>query len=170
MKNFKNYILPVSLILILSFSRIIPHPWNFTPVLAVGIFSGFYFKQFFISFFIVIVSMFLGDLYLGFHSTMFFTYISLAVAVGCGLYIKNFKFNEILWSGLASSVGFFLVTNFGSWITLDLYEKNLVGLMNAYVMAIPFFHNTLISTLLYLILLKVIFDTVLNKNNLLKKI
>jgi len=42
--------------------------------------------------------------------------------------------------------------------------------MNAYVMAIPFFHNTLISTLLYLVLLKVIFDTVLNKNNLLKKI
>ena len=95
MRHFKNYILPVSLILILSFSRIIPHPWNFTPVLAVGIFSGFYFKQFFVSFFIVIVSMFLGDLYLGFHSTMFFTYVSLAIAVGFGLCVKNFKFNGI---------------------------------------------------------------------------
>ena len=148
MRHFKNYILPVSLILILSFARIIPHPWNFTPVLAVGIFSGFYFKQFFVSFFIVIVSMFLGDLYLGFHSTMFFTYVSLAIAVGFGLCIKNFKFKEILWSGLASSAGFFLVTNFGAWITLEMYEKNLAGLVNAYVMGIPFFHNTLISTLL----------------------
>ena len=71
MGNIKNYILPISLILILSFSRIIPHPWNFTPVLAAGIFSGFYFKQFFLSFFIVVASMFLGDLYLGFHDTMF---------------------------------------------------------------------------------------------------
>ena len=170
MRHFKNYILPVSLILILSFSRIIPHPWNFTPVLAVGIFSGFYFKKFFVSFFIVIVSMFLGDLYLGFHSTMFFTYVSLAIAVGFGLCIKNFKFNEILWSGLASSAGFFLVTNFGVWITLEMYEKNLAGLVNAYVMAVPFFHNTLISTLLYLFLIKVISETILNKNNLLEKI
>ena len=158
MKNFKSYILPVSLILILSFSRIIPHPWNFTPVLAVGIFSGFYFKQFFISFFIVIVSMFLGALYLGFHSTMFFTYVSLAIAVGCGLYIKNFKFNEILWSGLASSVGFFIITNFGAWLTIEMYEKNFSGLIQSYIMAIPFFHNTLISTILYLIILKLILD------------
>ena len=82
-KNFQSYLLPISLILILSFSRLIPHPWNFTPVLAMGIFSGYYFKQFYLGLFIVIVSMFLGDLYLGFHSTMFFTYISLAVAVIC---------------------------------------------------------------------------------------
>ena len=104
MGNIKNYILPISLILILSFSRIIPHPWNFTPVLAAGIFSGFYFKQFFLSFFIVVASMFLGDLYLGFHDTMFFTYISMIVAVGLGLYIKHLKFTEILFSGIISSV------------------------------------------------------------------
>ena len=158
MRHFKNYILPVSLILILSFSRIIPHPWNFTPVLAVGIFSGFYFKQFFISFFIVIVSMFLGDLYLGFHSTMFFTYISLVVAVLIGLYIKRFNFTEILFSGLASSFGFFMITNFGAWLTLEMYEKNLTGLLQSYVLAIPFFHNTLVSTLLYLVVLKLLFN------------
>ena len=72
-KNLNTYYLPICLILVLSFSRLIPHPWNFTPVLAAGIFSGFYFKNFFLSFFIVIFSMFLGDLYLGFHNTMFFT-------------------------------------------------------------------------------------------------
>ena len=168
MRHFKNYILPVSLILILSFSRIIPHPWNFTPVLAVGIFSGFYFKQFFMSLFVVVVSMFLGDLYLGFHSTMFFTYVSLAIAVGFGLCVKNFKFNEILWSGLASSVGFFLVTNFGAWITLDMYEKNFAGLMSSYTLAIPFFQNTLISTFLYLFLFKILFKFIINKKKLLK--
>ena len=107
-KKFKHYYLPVGLILILSLSRVIPHPWNFTPVLAAGIFSGFYFKNFFLSFFIVIFSMFLGDVYLGFHSTMFFTYISLSLAVAIGLLIKNFKIHEILIGGLASSVGFLL--------------------------------------------------------------
>ena len=164
-KILKNYFLPISLILVLSFSRLIPHPWNFTPVLATGIFAGFYFRQFYFSLFIVIFSMFLGDLFLGFHSTMFFTYISLVVAVILGHYIKHFKFSEILFSGLLSSVCFFLITNFGAWLTLEMYEKNFVGLLQSYVLAIPFFHNTLISTFLYLIVLKLIFDLAIKKTS-----
>ena len=162
-KNIKNYFLPICLILVLSFSRLIEHPWNFTPILAVGIFSGFYFKNFILSLFIVILSMFIGDLFLGFHSTMFFTYISLAVAVVIGLFIKHFKFTEILFSGLVSSICFFIITNFGTWLTLEMYEKNFSGLLQSYVLAIPFFHNTLISTFLYLIVLKSIFDLAIKK-------
>ena len=162
-KNFQSYFLPICLILILSFSRLIPHPSNFTPMLAVGIFSGFYFRNFLLGVLIVIFSMFLGDLYLGFHETMFFTYISLAVAVVFGLLIKRLKFTEILFSGLASSVCFFTITNFGAWLTLAMYEKNFSGLLQSYAMAIPFFHNTLISTFLYLIVLKLIFDLAIKK-------
>jgi len=156
-KNLKNYFLPICLIIVLSFSRLIPHPWNFTPILAMGIFSGFYFKNFILSSFIVIFSMFIGDLFLGFHSTMLFTYTSLIIAVLLGLFINKFKFTEILFSGLVSSVCFFAVTNFGAWLTLEMYEKNLAGLLQSYVLAIPFFHNTLISTLFYLIVLKLLF-------------
>ena len=162
-KNFKSYSLPICLILILSLSRLIPHPSNFTPMLAVGVFSGFYFRNFLLGVLIVIFSMFLGDLYLGFHETMFFTYISLAVAVVFGLLIKRLKFTEILFSGLASSVCFFTITNFGAWLTLAMYEKNFSGLLQSYAMAIPFFHNTLISTFLYLIVLKLIFDLAIKK-------
>ena len=162
-KNFQSYFLPICLILILSLSRLIPHPSNFTPMLAVGVFSGFYFRNFLLGVLIVIFSMFLGDLYLGFHGTMFFTYISLAVAVVFGLLIKRLKFTEILFSGLASSVCFFTITNFGAWLTLAMYEKNFSGLLQSYAMAIPFFHNTLISTFLYLIVLKLIFDLAIKK-------
>ena len=162
-KNIKNYYLPICLILILSFSRLIPHPYNFTPLLAAGIFSGFYFKQFFVGLFVIIFSMFVGDLYLGFHNTMFFTYIALVVPVGLGIFVRYFKFTEILVTGLISSIGFFLITNFGAWLTIDMYEKNLAGLINSYILAIPFFHNTLISTLLYLLLLKVLFEFFINK-------
>ena len=165
-KNFNSYYLPICLILVLSFTRLIPHPWNFTPILAASIFSGFYFKNFFLGLFVVIFSMFLGDLYLGFHSTMFFTYVSLALAVAIGILIKNFKFSEILVSGLTSSICFFVITNFGAWLTLEMYEKNLSGLINSYVLAIPFFHNTLISTLVYLILIKLLFNYVFEKKSL----
>jgi len=43
----KKEFLPISLILILALARLIPHPYNFSPMLAVGIFSGFYFRQFY---------------------------------------------------------------------------------------------------------------------------
>ena len=162
-KNFQDYLLPICLILILSFSRLIPHPWNFTPVLATGIFAGFYFKQFYLSLFIVILSMFIGDLFLGFHSLMFFTYVALAIAVLIGLRVKHFKFTEILYSGLATSICFFIITNFGAWLTHGMYAKNFSGLMQSYVMAIPFFQNTLISTFLYLLLFKLLFDLAVKK-------
>ena len=159
----KKEFLPISLILILALARLIPHPYNFSPMLAVGVFSGFYFRQFYLSLFIVIFSMFIGDLFLGFHSTMFFTYIALAVAVLIGLYVKHFKFTEILFSGLASSVCFFIITNFGAWLTLEMYTKNFAGLLQSYVMAIPFFHNTFISTFVYLLVLKLLFDLAVKK-------
>ena len=166
-KNIKNYILPIGLILILSFSRLIPHPYNFTPILAAGVFSGFYFKQFFLGWFIIIFSMFIGDLFIGFHATMFFTYMALVVPVALGIFMKRFKFNAIVVTSLISSIAFFLTTNFGAWLVLDMYEKNFAGLINSYVLAIPFFHNTLISTFIYLLLTKVLFDF-LNKKKAVK--
>ena len=162
-KNINSFILPIIIILALSLARLIPHPWNFSPMLAVGVFSGFYFRQFYLSLFVVIFSMFIGDLFLGFHSLMFFTYVALAIAVLIGFYVKHFKFTEILYSGLASSVCFFIITNFGAWLTHGMYAKNLSGLMQSYVMAIPFFQNTLISTFLYLLLFKLLFDLAVRK-------
>ena len=164
MKKYKHYILPICLILVLSFSRAIPHPPNFTPILAVGIFSGFFFRNFFLSSFIVLSSMFVGDLYLGFHGTMIFTYTALIVSVLIGALIKNFKFKELFFTSLFSSFCFFIITNFGAWLTLPMYEKNLAGLLQSYVLAIPFFHNTLISTFIYLIALKFLFEQFSKKN------
>ena len=107
--------------------------------------------------------MFFGDLFLSFHNTMFFTYSSLIVAVIIGLFIKELKFTTILFSGLVSSICFFIITNFGAWLTLELYEKNFSGLLQSYIMGIPFFHNTLISTFLYLFILKFLFNIAVKK-------
>ena len=168
LKKYQNYFIPLVLILIVSFSRLIPHPYNFTPLLATGIFAGFYFKQFYLSLFIVIFSMFIGDLFLGFHSTMFFTYVALIVPVLFGIYAKHLKIYSILTSSVISSISFFIITNFGAWLTLDMYEKSFAGLINSYVMAIPFFHNTIISSLFYLFLFKFLFDVLINKKKIFK--
>ena len=162
-ENRNNFILPIVIILALSLTRLIPHPWNFSPMIAVGVFSGFYFRQLYLSLFVVIFSMFIGDLFLGFHSLMFFTYVALAITVLIGLSVKHLKFTEILYSGLASSACFFIITNFGAWLTLEMYEKTFNGLISAYILAIPFFHNTLISTLFYLVVLKLLFTFVVKE-------
>ena len=166
--NNRAFIYSILLVTILVQVRLIPNPPNFSPILAASIFSGFYFRPFFLGLFVIILSMFIGDLYLGFHSTMFFTYISLVVVVILGFLIKNLKIPQVILSGLLSSACFFLITNFGAWITLDIYEKNLAGLMASYTLAIPFFQNTLISTLLYLFLFKIFFEFILNKKKILK--
>lgn len=107
--------------------------------------------------------MFIGDLYLGLHSTMIFVYVSLMITVLLGLFIKKFKSKEILLTGLLGSISFFLITNFGAWINLQIYEKSFAGLLQAYVLAIPFFQNTLISTILYLFIIKLIFNFFVEK-------
>ncbi len=163
--NKLNSILVLALaILALSFTRLIPHPWNFSPMIAAGIFAGFYFRQFYLGSFVIILSMFLGDLFLGFHNTMFFTYLALSIAVLVGMYLKNLKFTKVLFGSLASSVIFFAITNLGAWLTLDMYTKDFNGLAQSYMMAIPFFHNTLISTFIYLYIFKTLFNFVLKKN------
>ena len=162
-KNINSVILLASAILALSFARLIPHPWNFSPMIAAGIFAGFYFRHFYLGSFVIILSMFLGDLFLGFHNTMFFTYLSLAIVVLVGLYLKNLKFTNILYGTLASSIVFFIIANLGAWLTLEMYSKDINGLVQSYTMAIPFFHNTLISTFVYLYIFKTLFEFALKK-------
>ena len=154
---------PILFILFLSFSRLIPHSPNFTPIIAAAIFSGYFFKNFYYSSLIIISSVFLSDLFLGFHNLTIFIYVSMMISVLIGHTVKHFKFIEIFYSGLVASICFFLITNFGAWIMLEVYEKNLNGLLSSYIMAIPFFKNTVISTLVYLIGIKIVFNFLINK-------
>ena len=82
--NIKKYfiinnrdIIPISLILILVASRLIPHPPNFTPVITIAIMSGYLFKNIYLSLFVLLVSMLLGDFFIGYYKNMLFVYFSL---------------------------------------------------------------------------------------------
>ena len=65
---------------------------------------------------------------------------------------------------------FFIVTNFSVWLGDNLYPLNLNGLIQCYVMAIPFFHNTLISTFIFLAILFTSYSFAEKKYPFLKKI
>ena len=152
----KKEIFPISLILILAFARLIPHPWNFTPVIAVAILSGYFFKNIYLSFSILLISMLIADVFLGFYENMIFVYISLLLIAFVFFKIsKKINFKNLFIYSFAGSLIFFVISNFGVWILgspgVDNlpYDKNLNGLIECYFFAIPFFGNTFFSTLIF---------------------
>ena len=146
----KKDLFPLILILLMVFSRLIPHPPNFTPIIAVAIMSGYLFKNLYLSISVLFFSMIVGDMFIGFYSNMFFVYFPLfIIAYFC--FFKNNKINakNLFIYGISSSLIFFIISNFGVWVSSGMYEKNIAGLVNCYIMAIPFLKNTLISTVLF---------------------
>ena len=160
MQNFfiilKKEIFPISLILILAFARLIPHPPNFTPIIAVAIVSGYFFKNINLSLLTLLIAMLISDLFIGFYENMIFVYVSLLLITFVFHKISNkINFKNLFIYGFAGSVIFFVISNFGVWAlgspgVQDIaYEKSLNGLIQCYILAIPFFGNTFLSTLIF---------------------
>ena len=146
----KKEIFPIGLILVLAFSRIIPHPPNFTPLIAMAIISGYLFKNRYISLFVLLFSMLLGDLLIGFYDKMIFTYLALLIINFLSFELtQKINFKNLFFFCIAGSLVFYLITNFIVWYSGTLYEQNISGLITCYVLAIPFFNNTLISTIIF---------------------
>ena len=146
----KKEIFPITLILILALSRLIPHPPNFTPIIAVAILSGYFFKNLYFSFLVLIASMVIADFFIGFYDNMFVVYLSLML-ITFTFYRAGSKLNykSLFLFSLFGSLIFFVITNFGVWALGNLYEKNLRGLIYCYIASIPFFKNTLFSTIIF---------------------
>jgi hypothetical protein len=133
-----------------AFVRLIPHPPNFAPVAAMALFGGAYFSKKWAAFLVPIAAMFFTDLILGFHETMWAVYLSFALIVTIGMLIlKEKKIGNIFFASVISSVSFFIITNFGAWLSSGIYPKTTTGLVTCYTAAIPFFHQTLLSDLFF---------------------
>ena len=152
----KKEIFPISLIIILAFARLIPHPPNFTPIIAVAIISGYFFKNFNLSVLILLAAMLISDLFIGFYKNIIFVYLSLIFITFIFHKISsNISFKNLFIYGFAGSVIFFVISNFGVWalgspgVNDIAYEKTLSGLIECYVFAIPFFGNSYLSTLIF---------------------
>ena len=148
--NLKKEIFPIGLILILALSRLMPHPDNFTPIIALAIMSSYFFRNVNFSYTVMLFSMLLADFFIGFYSYMLFVYISLFLIVLIFFKIsKKMNYKNLFIFSFFGSVIFFLISNFGVWLVGNLYERNINGLIECYFMAIPFFRNTIISTLIF---------------------
>ncbi|MBL1140889.1 MAG: hypothetical protein HND53_02560 [Proteobacteria bacterium] len=160
MLKYKNTFIFV-LILAAAFSRLIPHPLNFTPVGALGLFAGAYMlnKRVWL---LPLSALLLSDFIIGFYEpvAMLFVYLGFALSVLIGRYALSEKRTAVRLGGAAavSATLFFIVSNFGTWLAGALYPLTLSGLIECYVMAIPFYPNTLIGDLFYVVVLFGIFE------------
>ena len=146
----KTLLLGLGIIGVLTLSRLIPHPPNFTPILGMAVFSGAIINRRLIAYLISLVAMLISDLYLGFHSGMPIIYFSLALCVLIGTFIEARV--RILNFALGISAGvivFYLITNFAVWYGSGMYDYSFSGLITCYVMALPFLQNTIISSMIY---------------------
>ncbi|HNW99019.1 MAG TPA: hypothetical protein PKK00_11475 [Bacteroidales bacterium] len=130
------------LIVAAAFMRLIPHWPNFTPIAAIALFGGASLNRKWLAFFIPLVAMFVSDMIIGFHSYMASVYICFAITVFMGMSIsKNRKASRIALTSVASSLLFFIITNFAVWYGSPFYPQTLGGLMGCYAAGLPFFND-----------------------------
>ncbi len=141
--------LAIGLLIIGILSRYLIHIPNFTPVLAIALFGGVYLNKRY-AILLPLALMVISDLIIGMHSTAIFTWGSMVLIGVMGLWLRNHKnWKTVFASSLASAILFFIVSNLGVWLVGDLYPMTGQGLVECFLMAIPFFGNTLLSTLIY---------------------
>ena len=145
--TFKRVVLAI-IILMAAFSRLLPHPPNFTPIMAMGLLGGVYFKNRQFAVIVPLLAMLVSDLVLGFHGTLIWVYSSIVVISLCASMLKP-KVLHLGGASLVSSIFFFVVTNFGVWMMGSFYPKTMAGLGACYAAGIPFLQNALVGDLIY---------------------
>jgi len=137
--------------IILALGRIIPHPPNFTPILATAIYTPYMVNDKWIAVLIPLSAMFIADIIIGFHPYMLWVYgaIGLSTLISSWSMRFNKKYIQLGVMAILSSILFFIITNFAVWAIWDYYPKTIDGLIICYIKAIPFFQNTLLGTIIY---------------------
>ena len=153
----KREFLVLAFVIFAVVMRLVPHPPNFTPITALALFGATTFSNRILGTLLPIIAMAISDIYLGFYSISIWVYSSFLLISLLAHYWKVIKSKNILISSLI----FFLVTNFGVWISG--YPLTLEGLLLCYTLAIPFLINTIIGDLFFSYVLKYSFKFTENK-------
>ncbi len=157
------------LILVAAFSRIIPHPHNFTPVGGIAVFGSYFLGRKIWAFLVPLFSLWLSDLFINniiypiqypqyyegfnlFGSFWVYGSFLLMIPIAWRL-LSTFTLPRLALTGFSTASLFFLITNYGSWLNNPLYPQNFSGLLTSYVAGLPFFQNTLLGDICYLVIL-----------------
>ena len=141
----------LGIFLALAVSRFVPHPPNFTSLIALSFYVPAIFGRQYIP--AVILSFAITDLVIGYHYGTFYTWGSVLLI---GLISNYFRKTLIkrLSGALVGAIIFFIVSNFGVWILTNTYNHNFSGLVKCYIMGLPFLQNSIFSSLAFAALIE----------------
>jgi hypothetical protein len=86
-----------------------------------------------------------------FQSFQLYTFLSIALITILGfVLIKKVSVKNIAIGSLFAPTLFFIVSNFGSWMSpMALFPKTFGGLIQTYAAGIPFYRNNIVSTIVF---------------------
>ncbi len=138
---------------------------GFTCVIAVALFAGLTIEDKKIAFLFPLLTLFISDILLqclyalnlfqfqGFYNGQIINYILFIMLTMIGIVLRNYKTAGIITASLIGPTIFFLLSNFVVWKTqgaLMGYSKDFSGLLQSYTFGLPFYRNSLISTIIFL--------------------
>jgi hypothetical protein len=132
---------------VLSRMPFMPHPWGFTPVVAALLYFGARGskRQLWIPFALLVASDVILTKYVyayPFSWGILVTWAWYAAILWLGTSLhENSSWLRVGGAALASSVSFFVVSNFTVWAFETMYPKTLAGLMTCYDAGLPFFRR-----------------------------
>ena len=141
-----NYLkISLGIFFALAASRFIPHPPNFTSLLALSFYVPVLLGLRYLP--ILIVSFVITDYFIGFHGAAIFTWGSVVIiGIISQLFITNIV--KRMSGAMFGCLIFFTISNFGVW-TMGSYGYSLNGLIACYILALPFFGYSIISTFIF---------------------
>lgn len=136
-------------------SRIIPHPWNITANTALALSTGWLFSNNH-ALALSLLSFCIADCILAIiqHHPIFgywslFSYSGIGAITLAGQLLSRKLKTQHGMLLVSSSIGYWLWTNLGVWLTTTTYSNNLAGLIDCYSMALPFLKSSLIGDSLW---------------------
>ena len=147
MKYFK---ILIGIFAALAASRFVPHPPNFTSLLALSFYVPAILGIRYLP--ALLISFVITDILIGIHSLVIFTWGSVMfIGLLSQYFTKNFKLR--ISGALIGACFFYLITNFGVW-SMGTYGYSFEGLILCYTLAIPFFGYSLISTFIFSVVIE----------------
>lgn len=150
--------LPIDLLLaaclagLVVVARVIPHAWDFTPVVAAALFAGTVMRSKALAIAVPVAAMLVSDLVVGLHDwrVMVVVYAALMLPALLGLWGRRHRATVVLLPlALASSLIFFAASNLAVWAFSGMYSHDFGGLAQCYVLALPFLRATLTGDLMW---------------------
>jgi len=143
-----------ALLVVAAGLRLIPHPANFAPIGAMALFAGAHLGDKRLAFILPLSAMLVSDMFIGFHPLMFAVYGGFACVIMLGFWLnKRLTITRLALATVGGSTIFFVISNFGVWLTEPAYPLTLQGITTCYLAAIPFFQNTVLGDAVFVSLL-----------------